>query len=786
MRNVSIKAFKSLVGVTAVLSAFASSGASGQVVEEIIVTSKQRTESLQEIPLSVAAFTNEGLQQAQIFDVRDLSNLVPSLNMAAGGGRADPTALSIRGLAPNTSDERYQGVSTFIDGIALSGQLLGLDLSQVERVEVIRGPQSATFGRSTYSGAINFITKTPTEDVPTGNFRARISSNKGAPQANYYVNAAVNAPLIKDRLWGGIQVMTRRQGALYNDVFDNSPISQEKTDSIAATMYLQATDDLSVKLRFSRDLDDDTANHQWNIHPREFLALGVPTVTLDRAGGALWPTEVPDAQLGIRAGLDKGIGEPLDGGRERERMFASALITYDLDGYELSNRFGMFFSEARRVGSFSDTRSTVAGQDPTFGSLIGGPEITFPAFSFIISSREEFTNYSNQVLLLSPGTERLRWKIGANYFYENSTNYLINFANANNPFGRWREEELENYAGFGGVDYDISEELTLSVEGRLAHESVRWLECSFCVNTNPADVERKSTDFTPRVTVDYALNEDQHFYGLYSRGVKSGRLSRLTVGGAPLFLYADPEILDNYEVGSKNTFLDGSLSLNVSIYRSNVKNQQLVTSQNVTVGGGAVPLTYANNVGSSRINGFEIESNFRPSDSWAFAGGIGYADQKFTNKDPVILQFGSEVTFPGVAGDPVVLDGKTQSNVPKVTGFVSATYDVATPVAGFNLRAYMDASYRSSIYADLANIAKVPSTWKANARISAERDGVEFALFARNLFNDATTSVTGLAGGTGGCQFTETDTATYGTSQRCLTVTRPRPREVGVEVSYRF
>ena len=191
----------SLAGVAG--EARAQAGPEG-ALEEVLVTAKQREESLQDVPLSITAFTADAILKSQALDLRDIAALTPGLSFASGGGRTDPTAVAMRGVVPNTSDERFQGVSVFVDGVALSGQLLGLGTSQLERVEVLKGPQSATFGRATYSGAINYITRNPDGDEMTGDLRLRLGETKDALDSNYFVGASLTTPLLADRLWLGV------------------------------------------------------------------------------------------------------------------------------------------------------------------------------------------------------------------------------------------------------------------------------------------------------------------------------------------------------------------------------------------------------------------------------------------------------------------------------------------------------------------------------------------------------------------------------------------------------
>jgi len=763
-------------------------------LEEVIVTAKQREQSLQEVPLSITAFTSDALRESQSFDLRDIGALTPGLSIgSAGGGRSDITAVALRGVVPNTSDERFQGVSIFVDGIALSGQLFSLDTTQIERVEVLKGPQSATFGRATYAGAINYITRTPSGDSVTGSVRLRGGKNSDALGENYYLGGSLTMPLLTDRLWLGIDAIQLENAGLYRDPTDGSAAGELSTEGITATAFFKPTEGLSFKARlaFSKDEDSMPAYHVQ--HAREWLELGAPVTKLSR-GGVLWPTRVPDAVPGRAASLDEGYGRPFDGGSERQRTFGSLIARYDLAGYDLSYSFGYFRALDWRISNFN-LRAREPGQDPVFGSLIGTAVTVNPLTTSATSTnpaREIFENTSHQLLVVSPGEDRLRWRAGLYRFDETDRNWFGAFRTTTNPTGQAQgRQKFESSAVFGGLDLDVTERLTVGAEARYQQEELRWGACSYCLTSTFAETTRKENEFLPRLTVDFQLSPEHMLYALYSKGTKSGRLSSLSItpGTQPDFLYAVPEELDNFELGTKNAFWDGRAVLNLALYHAKVMNQHLTSIEEYSTPVGTRLITAARNVGESRINGFEFEASLRPFDHWRFGLGVGYADQKFTNADPVVLQPATAVFFPGAQGEPVVLKGKRQANVPPWNGSVNAAYFAPLGSSGLDLSVRTDALYRGSFYADLGNIAEVPDSWKVNLRVAALKgDTWEAALYGRNIFNDLTTPVTGLAGGAATCTYQENDTATYGllASQRCLYTSIPRPREIGVEFRYSF
>lgn len=751
---------------------------------EIVVTAKNRTEKLQDVPLSITALTTGALQDNQIRDVKDLQKVTPNLSIFSGSGRNDPSGWAMRGLTSNTSDERYQGISFFLDGIALSGQLASLDMDNIERVEVIKGPQSATFGRATYSGAVNFITKEPTGDTITGSVRARGSLFKGAGgEASYFLNASLTLPVVRDSLWLTVGGTTMRNGRVGRAVDSGQPIGRERTDVLTATLFWKPDDSLSISLRGLYTHDRDSIAAQIIQMPREWLDAGVPTVTLPRGGGAFLPEHLPDPD--VRLVADKGRS-----GYIRDRYFGSLIVSKMVGDFEINYRGGYFRSEDKRDAP-SFPRSTVPGQDPTFGSLIGTPAITLgsSANSFSIGY-EVFQNTSHQLMLLSPGDQSLRWRVGGYYFWEKDDSGFLTSATPANPKGRIYIQSFENIAAFGGFDWDFAENLTLSGEARYAKETLKYPACTTCFTVNNSDFSQSSSDFTPRVTVSYKPAPDNMFYALYSRGVKSGRFSNITPpGGTQTVIYAQPEVLDNFEVGTKNSFAGGRVIVNLAGFFDKVSKQQLTSTtpyQFVNAAGQTVTgnITGTSNVGKSEIWGFELETTFRVTPQFTLEGAVGYAHQEFVNDQPVVLQASSAVGFPGAAGSPIIMKGKSQANVPRWNGYAAAQYVVPLGQGDLKLRA--DANYRGKLYADLANLTEIRSAWTINSRVSWVLDNWDVSLFARNIFNNQRATGSGLAGATSPCGFIETNTARYGTNQQCLYASPPRPRELGAEVSFRF
>jgi outer membrane receptor protein involved in Fe transport len=767
-------------------------------IEEIVVTAKQRQENLQDVPLSITAFTGEALQERGILDVRDVARFTPSLSYYSGSGRADPTALVVRGVSPQTSDERYQGLSIFVDGMFLSGQLTSIDLSQVERVEVILGPQSATYGRATYTGAIDYITKNPSGDAINGRVRLQLATNE-FDNFSYNTSLYLNVPVIKDKLWASLNGTLLQRGARSKNPYDGSPIGRERTRAAGGTIYATPSEGISIKARFGFDFDRDSIPLVHIQEPAEWRAAGTQLASFPLVGAVgtrVWPVgPVPAPTLGVTGGNEFLVaGRPAKGGRDRDRRFASLIATAEvLNGHEISYRGGYMYEKYWANTDFF-YRSGV--NDPFFGNvtnqkarqLAGTANATERASNVAnnVANQELFENMSHELRLVSPSDQRFRYRAGLYYTKEWDINYRVpQLATAINTLGRTRGSEyLENYAAFAGVDVDVIDDLTVSAEGRISRETVGQKPCpaTFCAGAGAtataALIENKESFFTPRVTVKYALTDENNIYAQWARGYKAARLNTAT--GLPV---AEPEKLDNYEIGSKNRFFDGRVQLNIAGYYIKVRNQQLLV--NFQFNPLPAPLSAGSfNVSDSRVYGLEVQGMVVLAEGWNLGGAVGYTDHKFTRLSPnarLDLVADAYLANPGFTNV-----GRTSINSPKLTG--SAYMDYTFPVLNgdYDMTVRGDFTYRGKSYVDPANQAWIKGAGRFNARATLKSEAWDVAVFVNDVFNVKTALGAGLTGSSACLYARNFAIANAANDQRCLFLGIPRGREIGIEAVLNF
>lgn len=217
-------------------------------LEEIVVTARKREEHIQDAPLSISAFTSNMIEAAGIRDIADVAKFTPGFSFDDEFGRSASDRPVIRGQSTILG---ASGVSTFVDGVLLSGTTLDYDLNDVERIEIIKGPQSALYGRNTYSGAINIITKSPSDEL-SGSIKV-----EAAEFDQYEVSASIRGP-ITEKLSGSLTGRYYERGGPWLNTFDNTKVGQQESESISGVLYFKPNDklDIRARLRWSRLRDD--------------------------------------------------------------------------------------------------------------------------------------------------------------------------------------------------------------------------------------------------------------------------------------------------------------------------------------------------------------------------------------------------------------------------------------------------------------------------------------------------------------------------------------------------
>jgi len=707
------------VGLTSSLPAGA------QALEEIVVTARKTQETLQAAPITVTAFTESAIQNLDIRSVDDIARFTPGLSTSAYVGRRGdrPVIRSQSNVLAGVQFGVESGTAYFVDGVYWPGAISALDMNDVSRVEVIKGPQSALYGRNTYAGAINFVTR----DV-SNEFEARVTGT-AARYDEYQNTISLSGPIVADQLYFSVHGRYYEYGGEYRNQLNGDKVGQERTKSFSGALTWQPTDNFRARLRtsFAKDRDGAAPIFLWdsdqnncfpgfasNFYFRNQLE-GVPFVYGTNQNQYYCGT-VP-ARPDLLSLTPQQL--PLIG-FERYQWLTTLAVDMALgeSGYNLAVQGG-YRTERDRYGADSDFR----------GELLS---------ALTTQQRNDVEDYSVEVRLSSPTEERLRWLVGTFYYDQTDDQYALSIANPTGfgiPPGI--EVTTENQALFGLIEYDFGDRLTGTLEARYAEEKKTRATPSPAFNDG-----RTYYSFTPRATLGFELTPDVNLYGVLARGNKPGGING--AAGLPVNApFYEEETSTNFEVGAKTRLLDGRMTANVAAYFTDAKDVQLTTPVASTTG---AVTSIATNQGSAEIWGLELELQAAVTDNLLVGFGYTFSRPRFTegcDDAQYTLKSGGFV-IPGsvdqltpaqlelcsIKGNRLPLTSEHQASI-------NARYTQALG-RGYEWFVSGDVTYESSKFAQVHNLAETGDATVAGLQLGIESDRLRVALFGRNIFDEDT------------------------------------------------
>ncbi|WP_370336706.1 TonB-dependent receptor [Parvularcula marina] len=675
--------------------------ASAPTGDVIVVTARKKEETLQDVPLSVDAFDSEGLKERGLKDISEVSNFTPGFTMEKFGGRrgaeGDTSRPVIRGQS-NILGETNAAV--FVDGILYSGSFLSFPFAAVERVEVVKGPQAALFGRATFAGAVNVITKKGTNEFEN-NVTATV-----ADFGEYDINVSSSGPLIEDKLFYFVHGRYYDYGGEYKNSLDGQKVGEEQTIGFNGSLEFHPSDTVSMTLRAGYNEDDDGPAAQV-VQSRFFNNCFLDQARQYYCGEVqeFDETTLDLARLGDDAGLT------------REVLRISGSMEWDIggSGYILSSNAG-----------YTDS-SSVYGQDNTFLGNLNN----FAGNTLVRVEHIDQDEWSAELRLDTPASESIRGTFGT-FYYEREKDSFRRFPMSTAVIADFGTQYTDNWAIFGAVEADLSPALTARAE-------IRYSEDTIGVETAAGPVlEETFSSVTPRFTLDYQATDDMLLYGVIALGNKPGYINEDPALPADL-IYVDEEEAWNYEIGAKTSWADNTFFLNVAAYFIDWDKQQL--SNSVFVGG--VPTSIVTNAGKTEVKGFEIDSQWIPTDELKFDVGYAYSDAELTDFcDPVQ---GGELTGFDCVNDDGVQGGQTAGNQipnsPKHHFTASSQYTKPIMDGQYDWFLRGDYAYISKKYAQVHNLAHTGDRSLLNLRTGfAKGDAWKLTFFVDNVLDDKTPS----------------------------------------------
>jgi outer membrane receptor protein involved in Fe transport len=765
------------------------------VLEEVVVTAQQRAESLQDVPVSVAAITAEKMSDAGVVDLQGLSEYVPNFTINETG---ISTTITIRGISSGINPGFEQSVGMYNDGVFYGrDQLARIPMIDMERVEVLRGPQGILFGKNSIAGAVSQITAKPTDE-----FEGSITALYEPEHGEEDLRLVLSGPLT-DNLSGRVAVLSRELDGYVKNAVTGADEQQESEDVIRATLRWDINEDITANLKTSRSTFDVLGRNM-----EVYNSIGAPDHIT--ALNSLQAFQV-DASLNY-------VGDNNGHFSNNEVNNTTLSVDWDLDGLTLTSTTGYVdykfdencdcdFTGAAVFNAARQEEYNQFSQEFRFTSDLGG-DIDYIAGVFFQSTELE---YEDQIVLPDP-TVITTALIGAG---ASELSPLAAGSSTNRAFN----QEGDIWAAFAQLSWSVAEDMRLTVGGRYTEENkdadrmqqhISSLSSPYAgaalpvgAATDPYNLlygvfaiepyekitgELDDSSFSPVVTLEWDLSETAMAYATWTRGHKSGGFDARSNG------HPDPAVMNainpltsaaingswefnrekatSIELGSKMSLADGAAELSLAFYSTEYTDLQ-VSQFDGTLGFNVT------NAGEASVQGLEIDGRWAVSDQVVLTASAAYLDfnyDKFPNSQCYFGQASNSPDFPGLCD----VAGERKEYTPEFQANLGAAWsDTLTD------KLVMDASLDLSYMGDYIYAANLdPRTEQdaytlLNGRValsSADGDW-ELALIGRNLTDQTVINFGGntplggtLTGGAGNSYYAFVN----------------RPRNIALQATYSF
>jgi iron complex outermembrane receptor protein len=793
------------------------------VLEEIVVTARKRAEDILKTPVSVTAVTSEQLEQRGIATVSNLAEQTPGFNINNNSsGRADRSfqQLILRGFTPATTDSTP--VATFIDGVPVSSATAVMSITNPERIELLRGPQSAYFGRNTFAGALNVVNKEP-GDKFGGSVTASIAQNN-----NYRLQGELEAPIVEDKVSFRVSGSKyAKDGSFKNGANPGETLGDQSNYTYNGLLVVKPSENLTIKAFGMASHDDDG--------PAAMGVIGAGQVT-DAKGNVVVANQsncgftVTNALFGITStnrficGTTPSLSSlsPASNTLVDSYVRSALAVTNNrlidpedgVQGYGLVRDYQHYHIAADyEIPDSAFTLTSLTGINREQWSSLS--DIVNYDSSGIVNTEYTATNgyrdyYSSSYLVESKSKDfsqelrvgyddqgALRFVVGANYLNASARRTVsvlddIIDNNSVNPSGKTRNETV---SGFFGVTYDITDKLTASVEGRYQIDKL------YAYVSPTADVvvtddtfiaagtykagsllaSKKYENFLPRLIAQYQWTDEMMTYASVAKGVNPAALNSGVVNytgetaayakNLGLDVFVEPEKVTTWEAGLKGTADGGRLRYTFAAYFSQWRNQLNQVIQTFGTSGGRLVSVWGTlNAGGSDMKGLEFDGSYRLNHLITLnaAGSINDSKIKSYNS-PLTTQLTGISDF---SGNELPSTSKYSASAGVL---FNGDLDLWQDGTWFTR---VDYNYKSGMWSDVANIVKTQASHVVNLRAGVTKGDISLDVFVNNLFNeDAYTSITD--------NYIFSPTTTYA-AYNAINVGLREERTVGVQVKVKF
>jgi len=674
--------FGRLAAASLILATLFVSAAKAQIVlEEIVVTATKRTENIQDVPISMSVISQEQMNSVRAGgkDIRFLSSKVPSLVVESDFGRIFPR-FYIRGVGNTDFDQNAsQPVSLIYDEVVYENPMLkGFPIFDVERIEILRGPQGTLFGRNTPAGIVKIDSAKPSQD-----FDAYVKVGVGNLDVTDF-EAAIGGALSENWSARASFLHQTRGDWVRNSGSDIDPVYADLDEE----NFLEGHTEWAYRLQLAYDSDNFTA--LFNVHGRDLDG----TATLFRAN------IITPGTNDFESFFDPEVVN-FDGKNvQTAKAFGvTAKLEWDFDNITLTSVTGF---ESVETFSRADVEGGIGSQ---FGPPMGPGWIQFDAQT--ADGIPDHSQVTQEFRLNNDSTEKLRWQAGVFYFDEHLVVDSFNYGDRTDDFNGFAQQiqDTTAWAVFGQLEYDMTDRMVVTAGLRYSDDSKDYsAERSVTpfggANFPLSFVSVSDDQISGDLSLNYTINDDVSIYGRYARGFRAP-----SIQGRVLFsdaiTTADSETLDSFEVGVKSQLMDNRLRLNVAVYTLGISDQQL------TAGSGTANANVLINADSTTGSGVEVDAELAATENLMLSLGVSFNQTEIDDPALSVLPCGAQTSPDGgvtidncTVLDPagsfagsVSIDGNDLPRAPEWMYNFVARYNV--PLSNGDLYFQTDWVYRS-------------------------------------------------------------------------------------------
>ena len=673
--------------------------ADGFVIEEIVVTAQKRTERLRDVPVAISVFSASSIDQTGVRELKDVADYIPNLQISEGNDFR--STVTIRGVGAQSRNIGFDSrVGVYLDGVYIGmSPAINQELLNLERIEVLRGPQGTLFGKNTVAGAINLITRKPDDDL-----RGMASIDVG--NLNYReIKGFVNLP-VSDKVSTALSVAKTDRDGYVENIITGNDLNERDVLAYRAQLRIEASDRFEINASFdglnsdSLILVGDPLTDMLALQPVQIAPeMGVVGFNFDPSD----ERDVYGGHLDLAYDLESGhTVKSITGYRTTDAVYTNATdyspvdivsIEYS-DDYDVLSQEFQFISSADTAFNYTaglyyyrqdatTNRDVVLGND--FVEYFVGPLYASGALSPPFPPAPGLPNeLVSQLLGFGPPLSKVY-----NQGDVLTTSYAAYFNGAYQITDRWK-------LGFGARWSTEDKEVNWLLDGRNSGIFAIGSTGADPLNPSPLINDRTDDFFAPAVSVTYALSDESNVYVRYAAGYKSGGFNLDYINADELAanqgLEFDKETVDSYEIGLKGSYFDGRLLMNLAAFIANYDDYQV--NQFVDLGGGRTSIRI-NNAAKVETMGFEAETTFRVTEDFTLQASLGLLEAEFES-------------FPGGGSAGADASGNKLTNAPETSFALAGIWYRELPALQSTLLLRGDVTHTGEYFTTADNATETP------------------------------------------------------------------------------